>query len=373
MSTDAIPLLRASQLRPVVAAMQRIGAPRERLLREAKLPLLVYEDPEAVVPELFAWDLAGKVARSQDVENFGQFAARLTPVWQSEPGLIHVLQTMPTLWLGLSAFCRLVERVSTAAPFGIERGGDYALLHRARRPKTPGDDQAELYCLEVLMQLVQLAGGRRWKPPEVLVSGVNASRLAVSEAFDGVRILQSDSCTGLLIPAGMLALPMSALATEPEMPLPDRLSDEFTESLRAVMTTYLRECRPDVHLAAEMAGVSERTLQRRLHDAQVSYRMLLDQVRLEQALTMLRETNTHVTDIAYDLGFSDAAHFTRAFRRWTALSPREYRRQHPSEGLPAMAENGKNRDAIASILRRDNRDLRRHYTDRIASANSIRQ
>jgi AraC-like DNA-binding protein len=38
-----------------------------------------------------------------------------------------------------------------------------------------------------------------------------------------------------------------------------------------------------------------------------------------------------VLDIALDLGYSDHAHFTRAFRRWTGMPPREFRRMRNGE------------------------------------------
>ena len=328
MTSDGIPLLRASQLRPFIAAMRQIGAPSERYLREAKLPLLAHHDAHAVVPEVFAWNFVNKVARGEDVQDLGRFAAKVMPVWQSEPGFIHLLQSLPTLWIGLSTFCRLVVHFSNMAPFRVERAGERALFLRNRRPGIPGEAQAELYVVEIMIQLVQLAAGLEWVPPEVLVSDVNARRLVESEAFDGVRVRRSDTCTGVCFPAAMLARPMNALATEPGTPMPESLADDFVDSLRAAIGGYLRDRRPDIHLVAEMAGLSERTLQRRLGKAGLSFRALLDQVRLDQALSKLREPGARITEVAYDLGFSDAAHFTRAFRRWTALSPREFRHQH---------------------------------------------
>ena len=307
--------------------MRRIGAPTDRHLRRAKLPTQVYDDAEAAVPEVFAWAFAGNVARSEGIEDLGRVAAKVMPAWESEPGLVHLLQTSPTLWAGLSTFCRLAEHVSNIAPFAIERVGDHALFRREKRSGVPGEDQAELYAVEILMQLVRLAAGREWLPRELLVGGENARRLSRCEELDGVRIQHNDTMSGIVFPAELLASPMDALSAELAMPLPDRLAGDLIGSLRAAIGSYLSDGRPDIRLAAEMSGLSERTLQRRLGSAGLSFRTLLDQVRLERAKSMLADADAPITDIAYDLGFSDAAHFTRAFRRWTAVSPREYRRR----------------------------------------------
>ena len=65
---------------------------------------------------------------------------------------------------------------------------------------------------------------------------------------------------------------------------------------------------------------------RRLREAGLTYTGLLDEVRLEIAAEMLDEGGKKVRDIAFDLGYSDQANFTRAFRRWAGVSPSEYRR-----------------------------------------------
>ena len=69
---------------------------------------------------------------------------------------------------------------------------------------------------------------------------------------------------------------------------------------------------------------SPSTLQRRLREEGTSYQQLLDTTRHELAIDYLREGQHSLADITFLLGFSDQSNFTRAFRRWTGRTPREY-------------------------------------------------
>ena len=51
----------------------------------------------------------------------------------------------------------------------------------------------------------------------------------------------------------------------------------------------------------------------------------MDQVRLERARDLLGSTGMNLSQIADALGYADAANFTRAFKRWTGLSPSHFR------------------------------------------------
>jgi AraC-like DNA-binding protein len=75
---------------------------------------------------------------------------------------------------------------------------------------------------------------------------------------------------------------------------------------------------------ARSLNQSASTLQRRLRDEGSSYQELLDATRHEMALEYLRQGRHSLVDVAFLLGFTDQSNFTRAFRRWTGKTPREY-------------------------------------------------
>jgi len=71
--------------------------------------------------------------------------------------------------------------------------------------------------------------------------------------------------------------------------------------------------------------ISVRTLQRELNGAGLTYREMVNNLRFERAAELLRDGSLSVSRIAETLGYSNSAHFTRAFRRESGLRPNEYR------------------------------------------------
>ena len=69
---------------------------------------------------------------------------------------------------------------------------------------------------------------------------------------------------------------------------------------------------------------SASTLQRRLRREGTTYQRVLDTTRRELALEYLREGQHTLADITFLLGFADQSNFTRAFRRWTGATPRQF-------------------------------------------------
>lgn len=76
---------------------------------------------------------------------------------------------------------------------------------------------------------------------------------------------------------------------------------------------------------ARAMGLSTRTLQRRLGEAELSFSRLMRLVRIFEACRLLKLGDTPLTVIGFCTGFSDSAHFSRDFRASVGLTPSEFR------------------------------------------------
>ncbi|HKU37318.1 MAG TPA: AraC family transcriptional regulator [Polyangiales bacterium] len=79
---------------------------------------------------------------------------------------------------------------------------------------------------------------------------------------------------------------------------------------------------------ARKLGVSVRSLRRYLTAEGKPYPELVNEALASIAKKCLRDEGRSIVDTAAELGFADHTSFHRAFKRWTGLTPSEYRRQH---------------------------------------------
>jgi AraC-like DNA-binding protein len=107
-------------------------------------------------------------------------------------------------------------------------------------------------------------------------------------------------------------------------PIPER-TPYGPDDVRQVVTVLLGRRCPDIHLVADTMLTSPRTLQRRLQSAGLTYAHLVAEARRASAERLLAEPKLTIAEVGRMLGYSDPAHFTRAFQRWTGVSPRAFR------------------------------------------------
>ena len=110
---------------------------------------------------------------------------------------------------------------------------------------------------------------------------------------------------------------------------------DIATQTRKYIIDHLPSGAPRQAIIANDLNMSLRNFQRRLSAIGTSYGKLLSQVRHEMAGDYLRKKDYQVIEIAYLLGFADPSNFSRAFKRWTGLSPTQFRDQ-----LPAVSQSG---------------------------------
>jgi AraC-like DNA-binding protein len=191
-------------------------------------------------------------------------------------------------------------------------------------------EEGEIFCVANLIGHVRSVLGLRWQPEAVGVSRTSNSVLERLPLYRGIPVLTSEEHTTVTIPKHWLAAPIRHPRTmthkSGQVPITEVEDCDFVWSLRQLLRSYVRLGNTGIDSAADAAGLTRRTLQRRLADVGMTYSAVLDQARFEVARSMLIDSpETGITEISYEVGYQDPGSFSRAFRRLTGVSPRSYR------------------------------------------------
>ena len=98
-------------------------------------------------------------------------------------------------------------------------------------------------------------------------------------------------------------------------------SASFEQGVAAILREMLDGTMPTLAGLSARAGMSQRTLQRRLADAKTTFQTLLQQVLHERAADLLARRDLTQGEIAFLLGYSEVSAFSRAYRAWTGHPP----------------------------------------------------
>ncbi len=108
----------------------------------------------------------------------------------------------------------------------------------------------------------------------------------------------------------------------------DQLLPESTTSyadrVRSEVDSELEQG-PTIDTVAASLAVSARTLQRRLASEKTNFATVLEEARRDRAIALLGRPEMTVAEIAYAVGYADAATFSNRFKLWTGKSPSQYR------------------------------------------------
>ncbi|GIZ10988.1 AraC family transcriptional regulator [Pseudomonas sp. NCCP-436] len=105
---------------------------------------------------------------------------------------------------------------------------------------------------------------------------------------------------------------------------------DIVSETRAQIRQQLHSGEPVLELVAEQMGMTSWSLQRRLREQGLSFSQVVDRLRCELATYYLSQQQLPISALAPLLGYSESSAFSRAFRRWFGVSPRQWRRESES-------------------------------------------
>jgi AraC-like DNA-binding protein len=327
---NAVPLVRVAALIPFLRFLEHAGSPARRRA-PGSLPSAALEDPEALVSMHQVCAFVEDAARREGIADLGFRVGERTSI-EALGAYGALVRRSLTLHDALRTTTTLHAHFSSGARIWFVREGDGLWLHHRFDHRLGEPRVAGRYTLMLLLRMLQLGAGDSWRTPELrLPESWRADRARLEEWVDG-PIRFGPHPLGILVPSFVLAQPLDRSLGADKLEEGRRLrlestgpSRDLVGSVRQLIGPLLAEGAPDVRLVADAAGMSVRTLQRRLAAHGHHYSRLVERERFDRAVLLLRDPRARVTDVALQLGYTDPANFTHAFRRWAGIPPRAFR------------------------------------------------
>ncbi len=328
---NGIPLTRCQFLIPFAIIHDEIGAPTEALLAKFRLPTSLEEKADHYVPILPAIRFAEAAQRSQGITDFGFQASRQLQFCHLSEKLRTIIGHSPTLFSALQQVCKWAPLEDTNLNMWLERCGETVRIC-SRLIGTTGLLHLEhsqwlqnIFPIHIVRQFA----GPDWSPSTIAFEAHYTPGLQTQAFWPNTLFLSGQHASWIDVHVSQLSLQNLAIE-QPPNPYEDEdqtSPNEIVRTLKLMLPSYLDEGAPTVMEIAEMAGISVRSFQRKLSGMGLSYSGLIDVVRFENAAKRLRDTDAKIIDVAFSCGYADPAHFTRAFRRISGTTPREFRDQ----------------------------------------------
>jgi len=328
-----------SWVNTVLAAGERAGVPRERLLAQAGMA------PAELARERWPIDHITRLWRAavhctQDA-GFGLKAGALVG-----PGSFNVvsylLQSAPSLRAAIGVVQQYQRLISDGGRFQVIAGAQagWVVYHPRQGALAFSPHQIEAV-LAAVVAFSRWVTGQPVRPLQVQFSQPRVGPLAgYREAF-GCPVAFEQAFSGVLLDNALLDAPLpqadAQLARLHHQYAAQRLAvlhegGALAQELRAWIAAVLPDRVPTRAEAAQALGLSERTLARRMQAQQLSFSALLDAVRREAALQAVAQPGRALADIGQALGFAEPAVFWRAFKRWTGCTPLQWRARQGMAG-----------------------------------------
>jgi AraC-like DNA-binding protein len=320
----------------IIDAIRSEGVEPEELYGAVNFDPALLDDPDHRIPfsQFVAFYEQG--ARLTGDDSFGlHIGERVEPELFDVLG--YVVINSPTFGEAINRLIRYHPIWTDGAFYNLEISGSQARLvyEYNDRPIDARRHDCEM-TLSILVSFARRGTGVDWTPHEVSFQHSKPNSIVEHERIFRSQVQFDRPTNELRFDSSLLALTM--MKADPglciildrhaqELLLRRPRVDGLINQVRQLLSEALNAGDdPKIETLSQKLGISVRTLQRKLKEEGRSHQDLLDEMRSELSKRYLQEPKLAICEVAYLLGFSEPSAFHRAFRRWTGITPKEFRR-----------------------------------------------
>jgi AraC-like DNA-binding protein len=224
----------------------------------------------------------------------------------------------------------------------VRRGRIVQLRLDPQGPQSLGARLGTEYLLADLARSGRELSGGEWRPTAVVLGHRPPISLDGWESACGVPTQIDPASPGLIMSTDSLKEPVQRRVSPDAgrfllellawlTPRPS-LTTTTSERVVALIGDGLDGSAPPFDDTARRLAMSTRSLRRQLAAEGTSYQRLLDRMRRDAAIREMARDAREIKAIAHGMGFSDPRGFRRAFKRWTGLTPQQFRERGRQAG-----------------------------------------
>ena len=250
--------------------------------------------------------------------------------------------TAPNAEIAIRYAADVFPLVSSLVRMEVNKRGDYLVV--SVHPQGALTREAETFLVETLISSIDLMGTFLWGQfqPEFRVDLAFPEDTTIGEQLGpSIARLRFDQREHAIhVPLSLASVPFPLADSQAHQQARARCERElallqrqhsFAARLLEQMLSQDNAFPVIEDLASEL-HVTPRTIHRRLRAEGTGFRALANEARITRAKNMMLREKRSITETAHLLGYQDSANFTRAFRRHTGVSPRDYLKQQKEAG-----------------------------------------
>ncbi|WP_111497816.1 MULTISPECIES: AraC family transcriptional regulator [Marinobacter] len=321
-------------LRLIYQAMKRKGVDTDEILRRLGVDESYLNSAQLRTPhnaQLFFWQIVEEVSGDPDI---GLHLGQNLPTYKGQV-LEYLFLSSPTFGEGLRRALNYQRLLSDAANNEFFIDGEQACLvldaasDEVRRLKHFN----ECFVLGLIIFFKSITEDRFECSRVEFEHQRDAGEDHVAEVL-GCEVVFGAEENRMYFPARLLA--HASPHAEPELlALHERFASEQVARLEKkdivgqverIIAELLDSGEVTLDSVAERLDIKPRTLRTRLTEAETSFNQVLADFRYRLARQLLATTDESIDEIVYLTGFSEPSTFYRAFKRWSGMTPIEYRK-----------------------------------------------